>query len=55
MNLPVKIRLIVFDCDGTLVDSQHSIVAVMRRAFATNNLPEPEAHAVCRTVGLSLN
>ncbi len=55
MNLPVKIRLIVFDCDGTLVDSQHSIVAAMRRAFAMNDLPEPEAHAVRRTVGLSLD
>ena len=55
MNLPVKIRLVVFDCDGTLVDSQHSIVAAMRRAFAMNDLPEPEAHAVRRTVGLSLN
>ena len=50
----MKPRLIVFDCDGTLVDSQHNIVAAMRRAFAMNDLPEPEAHAVRRTVGLSL-
>ncbi len=51
----MKPRLIVFDCDGTLVDSQHMIVATMRRAFAMNDLPEPEAHAVRRTVGLSLD
>ena len=51
----MKPRLIVFDCDGTLVDSQHNIVAAMRRAFALNDLPEPEALAVRRTVGLSLD
>ena len=51
----MKPRLIVFDCDGTLVDSQHNIVAAMRRAFAMNDLPEPEAQAVRRTVGLSLD
>ena len=51
----MKPRLIVFDCDGTLVDSQHKIVATMRRAFAMNDLPEPEAHAVRRAVGLSLD
>ena len=51
----MKPRLIVFDCDGTLVDSQHNIVAAMRRAFAMNDLPEPEARAVRRTVGLSLD
>ena len=48
------IRLVVFDCDGTLVDSQHAIVAAMRRAFAANGLPPPDARAVRRTVGLSL-
>ncbi len=51
----MKPRLIVFDCDGTLVDSQHNIVLAMRRAFAMNDLPEPEAQAVLRTVGLSLD
>ncbi len=51
----MKPRLIVFDCDGTLVDSQHNIVAAMRRAFAMNDLPKPEAQAVRRTVGLSLD
>ncbi len=27
-----SVRLAVFDCDGTLVDSQHSIVAAMHAA-----------------------
>ena len=48
------IRLVVFDCDGTLVDSQHVIVETMRRVFAGKRLPPPEAEAVRRVVGLSL-
>jgi phosphoglycolate phosphatase len=48
------IRLVVFDCDGTLVDSQHVIVDAMRAAFRANGLEEPLAEAVRRVVGLSL-
>ena len=48
------IRLVVFDCDGTLVDSQHAIVAAMRQAFVDNALPPPEPEAVRQIVGLSL-
>ncbi|SDG48644.1 phosphoglycolate phosphatase [Limimonas halophila] len=47
--------LIVFDLDGTLVDSQHTIVAAMHDAFAAEGLPAPEAEAVRRVVGLSLD
>lgn len=46
--------LIVFDCDGTLVDSQASIVACMQAAFAVEGLPSLPAEAVRRIVGLSL-
>lgn len=46
--------LVVFDYDGTLVDSQHSIVAAMAQAFAAAGLSEPSAAAVRRVVGLSL-
>lgn len=53
MNLHYP-KLIVFDCDGTLVDSQHMILAAMQVACKKNNLPEPEAEAVRRVVGLSL-
>ncbi len=48
------IRLVVFDCDGTLVDSQAVIVACMRQAFERQGLEPPEAQAVRRVVGLSL-
>jgi phosphoglycolate phosphatase len=47
-------RLVVFDCDGTLVDSQHSIVAAMGAAFDETGLGEPDAAAVRHIVGLTL-
>ncbi|HEX3209325.1 MAG TPA: HAD-IA family hydrolase [Geminicoccaceae bacterium] len=47
-------RLIVFDCDGTLVDSQHAIVAAAERAFRGHGLEPPSAEAVQATIGLSL-
>jgi phosphoglycolate phosphatase len=49
-----EIRLIVFDCDGTLVDSQATIVACAQAAFHGEGLPVPTAQAVRRIVGLSL-
>jgi phosphoglycolate phosphatase len=50
----VSVKLAVFDCDGTLVDSQANIVAAMADAFARAGLPEPDPHATRRIVGLSL-
>ncbi len=47
-------QLIIFDCDGTLVDSQHMIVAAMERAFGTVDLAPPRREAVLGIVGLSL-
>lgn len=47
-------RLVVFDIDGTLVDSQATIVACMREAFLWNGLPPPEPEAVRRIVGLAM-
>lgn len=47
-------KLVVFDCDGTLVDSQHMIVAAMERAFAAIDLPPPGRAATLSVVGLSL-
>lgn len=49
-----RFRLIVFDCDGTLVDSQHMIVAAMAAAWRSLDLPEPDPGAVRRVVGLTL-
>jgi phosphoglycolate phosphatase len=48
------LKLIVFDCDGTLVDSQHMIVAAMEQAFAGFALPPPGRGEVLSVVGLSL-
>lgn len=47
-------RLAVFDCDGTLVDSQHSIISSMFSAFDARAHPRPKAEAVRQVVGLPL-
>jgi phosphoglycolate phosphatase len=47
-------RLALFDCDGTLVDSQHTIAQAMEEAFAAAALPPPTRDATRRVVGLSL-
>lgn len=47
-------RLAIFDCDGTLVDSQHNICAAMTACFtAAGRAPLP-VEQVRRIVGLSL-
>lgn len=46
--------LALFDCDGTLVDSQHSIVAGMAAAWQAVGWTPPPAAAVRRMVGLQL-
>jgi len=48
------IRLAVFDCDGTLVDSQANILLAMMDVFDAAGLPRPAAHDIRRGVGLSL-
>jgi phosphoglycolate phosphatase len=50
-----RLRLVVFDCDGTLVDSQHAIVACMREAFSAHGCAVPEDAAVRQLIGLSLD
>ena len=47
-------RLFIFDVDGTLVDSQASIVGSMQDAFRNSGLPIPEAATILRGVGLSV-
>lgn len=47
-------RLVIFDCDGTLVDSQLMIIAAMEQAFAAQDLAPPSRTAVLGVVGLSL-
>ncbi len=47
-------RLAIFDCDGTLVDSQHNICVAMERCFAAAGLEAPDRERTRRVVGLSL-
>jgi phosphoglycolate phosphatase len=49
------LRLVVFDVDGTLVDSQADILGAMAAAFGALGLPGPEREAVLGIVGLSLD
>jgi phosphoglycolate phosphatase len=49
-----RLRLAVFDCDGTLVDSQHAIVACMASAFTAEGLAAPTIGDVRRVIGLPL-
>ena len=47
-------RLALFDCDGTLVDSQANICLVMEECFERAGLPAPPRERTRRIVGLSL-
>lgn len=47
-------KLALFDCDGTMVDSQANICASMGQAFEKHGLIPPDHHRVRRIVGLSL-
>lgn len=49
-----RLRLAVFDCDGTLVDSQHSIIHAMETCFDRHNLGAPDPAVVRRIIGLPL-
>jgi phosphoglycolate phosphatase len=49
------LRLVIFDVDGTLVDSQGDIVAAMTAAFASVKVPLPPRETLLSIVGLSLN
>ena len=52
--LSEPLRLAVFDCDGTLVDSQHSIISCMHASFDAEGLPRANDEAIRRVVGLPL-
>jgi phosphoglycolate phosphatase len=47
-------KLVVFDCDGTIVDSQAGIVLSMDHAFSALRLPPPAREKTLSVVGLSL-
>ncbi|MEM7598656.1 MAG: HAD-IA family hydrolase [Pseudomonadota bacterium] len=48
------LRLVIFDVDGTLVDSQADIIAAMSEAFTRAGQTPPNRTAILGIVGLSL-
>lgn len=48
-------KLVLFDCDGTLVDSAGLIHETMRRTFVHFNKPEPDLSATKSIMGLTLD
>jgi phosphoglycolate phosphatase len=54
VNTNRPLRLVIFDVDGTLIDSQNFILAAMRRAFVQAERPVPPDRATLAIVGLSL-
>jgi len=48
------LRLVIFDVDGTLVDSQSHIAAAMAAAFEAEGLAPPPLPGILGVVGLSL-
>jgi len=49
------LKLVVFDCDGTLVDSQYNIIHCMEQSFKACDLIPPEDPAVRSIIGLNLD
>ena len=50
-----KYELIIFDWDGTIIDSQAHILSCMKKAIADENLDIPDDGAIRHIIGLSLN
>jgi len=48
------LKLVIFDVDGTLIDSQALILHAMQAAFDAVDLPPPDREALLSVVGLSL-
>ncbi|MEH6496866.1 MAG: HAD-IA family hydrolase [Pseudomonas marincola] len=49
------LKLVVFDCDGTLVDSQYNIIHCMEQSFSACSLAVPEDRAIRSIIGLNLD
>ncbi|MGC6475081.1 MAG: HAD-IA family hydrolase [Parvibaculales bacterium] len=47
-------RLVLFDCDGTIVDSQQAIITGMAQAIREAGLTPPPDATILKSVGLSL-
>lgn len=50
----MTLRLVLFDCDGTLVDSAAVIVRAMTAAFTRHDLAAPDERTIRGIIGLSL-
>ncbi len=50
-----RMKLVLFDCDGTLVDSGKLIHEVMARTFLAFGEPRPEPHQTHAIIGLTLD
>ena len=48
-------KLVLFDCDGTLIDSAHVIHASMEKTFEEAGLTVPELHHTKSIIGLTLD
>ena len=53
--MSANLRLVIFDVDGTLVDSQAHILVAMANAFDVVGQPLPDRETVLGVVGLSLD
>ena len=51
----MTLRLAIFDCDGTLADSEATIVDAIRAAFAEHDLANPTRAEISAHIGLSLD
>lgn len=54
-NIPPNYRLIIFDWDGTLMDSVTKIVVCMQKASSNANLAIPSKEAIKNIIGLGLS
>ncbi|SDW80798.1 phosphoglycolate phosphatase [Ruegeria halocynthiae] len=52
--MSAPLRLVLFDVDGTLVDSQGAIISAMTACFQAQSLSVPSRDAILSIVGLSL-
>ena len=50
----MKHKLVIFDWDGTVMDSAHKIIVSMKMAARKLSLPEPSSDAVKHIIGISL-
>jgi len=50
-----SLRMVVFDCDGTIVDSQAALIEILHDTFQEHGLSLPSRDKVLRGVGLNLS